>query len=201
MNCGNNHNQLQEGEFDLTTMYFVYVDSKPDGTPFYVGKGRHLRVQIKARANKHHASICAKYPNWERGLAFMGKESDALKKEVELIAKFGRVNSGTGTLCNLTDGGEGSSGFKHTEEAKLKITNGLIGRKHSEETKSKIKQSNFGLKRTQEQKINIGKASLGRKIARNPQKHICLECGRISGNLEWATKHQNSTNHAGKVIL
>jgi len=182
-------------------MFFVYVDSKPDGTPFYVGKGRHLRVQIKARANKHHARICNKYPDWQRGLAFIGNEADALKKEMQLIYEFGRVNSGTGTLCNLTDGGEGSSGFKHTEESKQKIINYLKTRKHSKETKLKIKQSNLGLKRTEEQKANIGKSSLGRKIARNPQKHICLECGRISGNLEWATNHQNSTNHAGKVML
>ena len=182
-------------------MFFVYVDCKPDGTPFYVGKGRYLRVQIKNRVNKHHSSICAKYPDWERGLAFMGTESDALKKEMELIAKFGRVNSGTGTLCNLTDGGEGSSGFKHSEESKKKIINYLKTHKHSESTKLKIKKSNTGLKRTDEQKANIGKSSLGRKITRISQKHICLECGRINGNLEWATKHQNSTNHAGKVIL
>jgi len=37
-------------------------------------------------------------------------ESDAFQFEIGLIAKYGRRDLGKGTLCNLTDGGEGPSG-------------------------------------------------------------------------------------------
>jgi hypothetical protein len=43
-------------------------------------------------------------------------ESEAFVKEIETIQYFGLKN-----LCNLTEGGEGSSGYKHTQEALKKI--------------------------------------------------------------------------------
>lgn len=133
--------------------YFVYVDSKPDGTPFYVGKGERKRVYQKARNNEHHARICAKYPDWTRGIAYFGDESGAIKKEKELIALFGRVNSGNGTLCNKTDGGEGVSGMKSP----------LKNIPRPQEVKLKISQSNLGKTFTQEHKLNLSLSHLGQK--------------------------------------
>ena len=36
---------------------------------------------------------------------------------------YGRKNLNEGTLCNLTDGGTGGLGLKHTNESKLKMKN------------------------------------------------------------------------------
>ena len=44
----------------------------------------------------------------------------AVEKEKEFIALYGRKDLGLGTLVNLTDGGEGTIGYKHTQEAKEK---------------------------------------------------------------------------------
>ena len=64
---------------------------------------------------------------------------DACKIEVELIAKYGRIDLGTGTLVNLTDGGEGTLNRKMTEETKRKISKARTGNiTHSDETKKKI---------------------------------------------------------------
>ena len=99
----------------------VYVDCKPDGTPFYVGKGSEKRIKILIR-NKHHQNICNKYPNWYRGIAFAGLEQDCLNKEISLITKYGRADLGKGTLVNWTNGGEGSTGYRHTTQAKEKMS-------------------------------------------------------------------------------
>lgn len=45
---------------------------------------------------------------------------------------------------NLTDGGEGTSGKKHTKEAKQKIKEKATGRVHSQETKEKMSKARSG---------------------------------------------------------
>lgn len=69
-------------------------------------------------------------------------EKECHAKEMELIAEIGKSN-----LCNLTDGGEGTSGYTL-----------------SEETKQKMSVAKKGTKRifTQEHKQNISKAAKGR---------------------------------------
>jgi hypothetical protein len=45
----------------------------------------------------------------------------AEEKEKEFILLYGRKDLKKGTLCNLTDGGTGGLGLKHTEESKKKM--------------------------------------------------------------------------------
>jgi len=73
-----------------------------------------------------------------------------------------------GPLTNFTNGGEGTSGYKHSKEAKLKIgiaSKGRIpymkGKKHSEETKKKIGEYNKGKKLTEEQIYFLKTSRLG----------------------------------------
>jgi hypothetical protein len=73
---------------------------------------------------------------------------EACEKEKEFIQLYGRKNLGTGTLVNMTDGGEGSLNRRHTEESKLKISkahsgenNHFYGKKFTQEHKDKISKS------------------------------------------------------------
>lgn len=121
--------------------YYVYLYLKPDGTPFYVGKGREDRwkfhlaeAQKKTTKDKNKLKI-----NTIKKIVKQGKEpivkfvdiniseEQAFELECFLINEIGRVDLGTGTLTNLTNGGEGTSGHKHTEESKQKIGESVKG--------------------------------------------------------------------------
>lgn len=85
---------------------------------------------------------------------------EAIALEVELISKFGREDKGYGTLCNWTDGGEGTSGYKHSEKTKKLFSEQRKNKKQTENqykancsrvvaesTKAKISKSNKGHRR------------------------------------------------------
>lgn len=86
----------------------------------------------------------------------------ACKKEIEFIKLYGRIDLGTGTLVNLTDGGEGSNGPK-TEEHKKKIGLSNKGKKHTKDFCENISKRQTGYKHTDETKNKISKASKGNK--------------------------------------
>jgi hypothetical protein len=92
-------------------IYYVYEYLREDMTPYYVGKGCNNRWQ-----EKHNVPV----PPKER-VRFVAEnldEQSAFDLEIELIAKYGRKDLGTGILRNLTDGGDGTSGYVYTEERK-----------------------------------------------------------------------------------
>lgn len=81
-------------------MYYVYLYLKEDGTPYYVGKGKGNRWKQKS----HSVDV----PPPDRVIFYVKDvdEKTALKEEVNLILKYGRLNNGTGILENKTDGGD-----------------------------------------------------------------------------------------------
>jgi len=127
-------------------MFFVYIDHKPDGEPFYVGKGSEKRVSYPKR-NTWHSNIRDKYPDWSRKRVFSGTNAECIAMEVSLIAKYGRRDLGAGPLVNLTNGGEGKSGFVVSDETREKIRASNKGKKYgpkSDEVKEKIRAGNIG---------------------------------------------------------
>ncbi len=135
--------------------YYTYAYLREDKTPYYIGKGR------KRRAFTLHKRMPR--PPKERILFLKENltEEQAFKHEVYMIAVLGRKDLGTGILRNLTDGGEGGSGWKpssktrsniskakcgklHTTKAKLKMSEALRGKTHTEATKVKMSKSRKG---------------------------------------------------------
>lgn len=120
-------------------MYFAYIHCKPDGTPFYVGKGNSRRVGEIRRNNKFHRDVCSKYgeENILVGKIECSSESIAFDLERGLIKCLRRMSV---NLANVTDGGEGSSGWKAPDSYREKrrmmsigSNNPFFGKTHSEE--------------------------------------------------------------------
>jgi biotin operon repressor len=89
-------------------------------TPFYIGIGEtENRAYDKKCRTKIWKNIAKK--GYETEILFDDLTwEQACEKEKEFIALYGRRDLGTGTLVNLTDGGEGTLGYRHTKEAKEK---------------------------------------------------------------------------------
>ena len=170
--------------------FYVYAWQYPDGRTFYVGKGSGDR-DTRPRRNKFFDNIISKIRRedgeplvvrWQDGL----REGDAFLLEKAYIKLLGRRNNSTGTLCNLTDGGEGPSGWIPSEETKSKIRAAKAGKplspEHkariaaicsnpSEETRKKISDSLIGNKRalglvhSEESRARMSVAHKGKKYA------------------------------------
>jgi hypothetical protein len=96
------------------TGFYIYFYLREDGTPYYIGKGKDKRAWAK-----HNVNI----PKNDQQIVFVAwnlLEIGAFILERRFIRWYGRKDNDTGILRNMTDGGEGPSGFKHSEESKEK---------------------------------------------------------------------------------
>ena len=153
-------------------MAYVYRHIRLDtNQPFYIGigsdvSGNYTRAHYKDRSNfwknivqktKYRIEIMLDELTWDA----------ACLKECELIKLYGRSDLNEGTLVNLTNGGDGTFGYKHTNETKNKLrvpknpiseSKRIETRKHgvyahSTQTKEKISRALLGKKKTLESQI------------------------------------------------
>ena len=159
------------------------------GQPFYIGIGKNLaRAYQQYKRTSYWKRIIEKY-NYEVEILFNDLTyEEACEKEKEFIKLYGRIDNGTGILVNLTDGGEGSVGFKHSKETLIKIGEQSKGRiktpeqiekwrnnmnfNKSPEVIEKIRQSLIGKEHTEKRKENQRKAKLGKKLSEETKKKL-----------------------------
>lgn len=92
-------------------MFCVYLHITNDTKEvFYVGKGLKHRPYKLCGRNKFWHNVVRKHGFVVEIVKENITEEQAMLLEQELIRKYGRRNLGTGSLVNLTDGGEGVSG-------------------------------------------------------------------------------------------
>jgi hypothetical protein len=129
--------------------FYVY-ELSTNNIPFYIGKGKktenynridyHLNYWKHNKNNKLKNKINKLKGIFDIEILFESKdEQECLNLEIELIKEIGK-----GNLCNLTDGGEGVSGFNHSDETKQKISIWRKGKLLSKETCNNISNNKKG---------------------------------------------------------
>ncbi len=102
-------------------IFYVYAYLREDHSPYYIGKGSNRRAW-KSHTRSNGTNLLPKNAAKIVILKDRLTEDEAYDYETELIAKYGRIDIGTGILRNATDGGRGNdSGYRHSAEAKEKL--------------------------------------------------------------------------------
>lgn len=127
---------------------YVYYDPLRNNTPIYVGKGCNERAWIHLSKTKINVQFRNRLRTLKKnnikpviGIYAGLSEELSLFLEEELIFKFGRRDLGTGTLYNLSTGGDGA---RNGPESCKKISNALLGKKKSATHKLNISKSMKG---------------------------------------------------------
>jgi hypothetical protein len=161
--------------------YYVYLYWRLDTNEiFYVGKGKGDRWKRLSRNNNHFKNIVNKCPIAVEIVKDRLTEIEAFYWEEEIINKLvfeygysidipnNRSLERGRHLVNQTFGGEGTSGWRHSEETKKKIGEGHVGCFHSEETKKKMRETRkgenspmYGKHHSEESKKKISEARKG----------------------------------------
>ena len=187
-------------------MFYVYEHWRPDTkTCFYVGKGHGRRSHDMCRGrNRHHRFVQKKLK--EAGLHIDVRvvylafdEAAALHAEMELI-KFWRAAGAK--LVNYTDGGDGTTGLKHTDEWKKAASERMKTRIISAETRAKISAAHKG------HKYNLGKrrsleaiaktSAANRGLKRSPEYCAKLSI-RMKENPPWTAGRKHPPDVIEKI--
>lgn len=181
-------------------IFYVYIYLAPkSNAPFYVGKGKNSRYKshLNAAKNKKSDSFMSRKirkiqreTKQDPEIIFFKEnlsEDEAFSIEIELIKRWGRKDSKTGPLLNLTDGGESDSGriisdeerkrfserrkgwiswntgMKMSSEHCQKLSEGSRRIPHTEETKQILREAHLGKKHSEETKLKIKDGNKGQK--------------------------------------
>lgn len=190
-------------------IFYVYAltDPRKNNLPFYIGKGKGKRAyshlypcSLKEVSFKNSTIKAIKNEGYEPSVLILHEnlsEQEAFKKEIELIAFYGRRDTDTGILANLSNGGDGLSGHvplvprKHSQETKMRMSESHMGiakgkrlPPKAEESKKKISESLIGkpgrvlgYKWTDEQKENLSKKKIGSKCPTKGMKRVYRDDG------------------------
>lgn len=152
-------------------MAYLYRHIRLDkNEPFYIGIATHLKraYEKNARKNPIWKSIVSK-TSYDIEIIFDDlTREQALEKEIEFIKLYGRIDQKTGTLSNLTDGGEEFNGIwnrgkKRTEEQKQKLRDiAKTKKKRDPECFKRVADKLRGRRLSEEQKKQISNTLKGR---------------------------------------
>ncbi len=150
-------------------MAVVYQHIRKDTNEvFYVGIGKkEKRAYSKDDRNKHWKNIVNKVGYYVEIIYNDLEWSLACNMEKYLIEAYGRLDLGTGLLCNKTDGGDGALGLIQSEESRKKIIESKKGKKASEDHKRKLSEVRKGKKRSEETRKKMSDAQKGKKLGIN----------------------------------
>lgn len=170
--------------------YYVYEHRRNDtGEVFYVGKGKGTRSINKHNRSIYWSRVCNKAGGFS--VTYPVKEVDeelAFLAEVELIDAYRRRGV---RIANITDGGEGASGWIPSAETRQRIglanqstpkargeNHGMYGKRHTEDARRKMSEIKsgsfsgsahpfFGKHHSEETKAKISSNRKGKLLGEN----------------------------------
>jgi hypothetical protein len=173
-------------------MACVYRHIRTDlNIPFYIGIGKDLsRAYSNTHRNKHWGHIVNK-TSYEVHILFDDVSYEFEKeKEREFIELYKRSEDG-GILCNLTKGGDGVLGIRHTEEARKKMGEPNKGKTISGWHRQRISEFHTGKIISEETKKKMSESKkgkgLGIKASEETRKKMC------------ESSKKGESNHASKL--
>lgn len=193
-------------------MFYTYAHFRPDNSVFYIGKGHGRRAWSNKNRNPHWHHVTAKHGEHKvEVLAQWPTEQEAFDHEKFLIWCFRDMGV---SLTNLTDGGDGAAGYKHTKESIQKRLDSMRGYTPSEETKAKMREAHLGEKNhffgrnhsdeakeviSSKKKANPSKPWLGKPRSEETKKKIADALrGRAGSKHTEESKKKISLAHTGK---
>lgn len=164
--------------------HYLYRHIRLDkNEPFYIGIGtkqynnpssmssEYRRAFSKYKRNKIWHDIVVK-SDYEVEILLESDDYEFIKKkETEFVKLYGRKNLNTGTLSNLTDGGDGNLGWVPSEETKK------LWSEQRKITHSGENHPMYGKKMSQEHKDNLSKAKKGKNAGE--KNHMFGKTGEL----------------------
>lgn len=136
----------------ITNKFYIGIHSTDDLNDGYLGSGKLIQRSIKKYGKENHVITI---------LSFYSSREEVRQKEIEIVNEELLSN----LLClNLAPGGgDGRTafGWKHTDEARKKISIGGLGRKWSDQQKEKFRSSTIGKKRSEQARQKMSLAKVG----------------------------------------
>jgi hypothetical protein len=156
--------------------HYVYALMDPRSQKvFYIGKGVRYRAWVHLRENvrtNHNPFLYRRIESIRRDgfepevriLCRHDTHESAISQEIELIALYGKASQG-GILTNLTDGGQGTPGYRYTPEQRSAVQERMIGTKQSTETRRKRSVKLTGISRSAETRRLMSESKKGAQNA------------------------------------
>ncbi len=140
---------------------------------------------------------------------------DAYDLEKLLITEYGRKDLKTGSLCNLTDGGDGSYNTIKTIETRKKLSKALKGRVFSEQHLKNLTEANRKVVRSPQtiKKLRNGptvfkkghslhtKEQIEKLIKRSSKKVVCTTTGKVWNKIkDCALENNINYSHLSNMV-
>lgn len=191
-------------------VFYVYEHVRKDsGQVFYVGKGSGYRIVSKQGRNPYWRRVAEKAGYDPRIVFRTDCEELAFFAEQELIDKHRR--SGL-RLANMTDGGEGRSGFKPSPESiKLQadrqrgqkrpaVSAALKGRVRTPEHSKRISEAKKGVKASDAARLAMSISRKGRPSTMLGKKHREESKRKTSDSMKGDRNHFYGKSHTSEAI-
>lgn len=181
-------------------IYYIYIVTNTINNKIYIGQHKVNKIhdyyfangisnsgKIYSRKKTYFSKAILKhgFENFKKDVIEYCNKDNVNEREIFWINKYDSKNSDIG--YNLTNGGDGLSGYKMTEEHKAKIglTNSMcsketreklrlanIGKRHTPESIEKMRLIKTGIKCTEEAKRKISESNKGRVVSEETKRKI-----------------------------